>query len=111
MNLLTNAKDALNIKYPGTDENKIINISVETLNDTQGEWIRMTVEDNGTGIPDKIKGHIFEPFFTTKERPMSSGLGLSVSYGIVREHNGRLTFESEEGKYTRFHIDMPLQYD
>jgi signal transduction histidine kinase len=49
---------------------------------------------------------IFDPFFTTKPRDMGTGLGLSISYGIAQDHGGDLSVESEEGRYTRFHLDL-----
>ena len=108
MNLLTNAKDSLNLKYPGYDGDKIILIHAGTLTDENGEWLRISVEDHGTGISDAVKSHIFEPFFTTKDRTQGTGLGLAISYGIVKDHKGRLTYETEVGKFTRFHVDLPV---
>ena len=51
---------------------------------------------------------VFEPFFTTKPRDKGTGLGLSVSHGIIEEHQGELTVESEEGAFTRFHVDLQV---
>ena len=106
MNLLTNARDALNQKYPGYDENKKISISVSTFAKRGIKWVRMTVEDRGTGIADNIRDRIFDPFFTTKERTKGTGLGLSISHGIMAEHRGKLTFDSKPGDFSRFHIDL-----
>jgi two-component system cell cycle sensor histidine kinase/response regulator CckA len=64
------------------------------------------VTDTGTGIPSEIQAQIFEPFFTTRDR--GSGLGLSTSYGIVKEHGGELLFESEEGRGAVFTVLLPL---
>jgi len=106
INLLTNARDALNQRYEGYHEDKLIKLTVRTFERDGVEWIRTTVEDHGIGIPEDVIERIFDPFFTTKPRDVGTGLGLSVSYGIVKEHHGELTVESEPGKYTRFHLDL-----
>ena len=108
INLLTNARDALNERYPDYDENKIVRISAKPYENDGAEWIRTTVEDHGAGIPDDVAERIFEPFFTTKPRDVGTGLGLSVSYGLIKDHHGELSVESEPGKFTRFHIDLPV---
>ena len=67
------------------------------------------IRDNGPGIPEKIQKRIFEPFFTTKEVGIGTGLGLSVSYFIIKEnHNGVLTVKSSPGKGTAFIIKLPV---
>ena len=106
INLLTNARDALNVRYPDYDENKLIRIRARMFEKDGDEWIRTTVEDHGAGIPEKVVKRIFDPFFTTKSRSEGTGLGLSVSFDIVREHHGALTVESVPNEYTRFHIDL-----
>lgn len=108
MNLLTNARDALNQKYEGYDENKVIKISCKTFKKEKKDWIRITVEDQGNGISASAQENIFDPFFSTKDRTQGTGLGLYISYGIVKEHHGELTFETEEGSYTRFFLDLPV---
>ena len=108
MNLTTNARDALNEKYPAYDENKLMKISSNLFEKDGRRWIRTTVEDRGIGIDPDVQKRMFDPFYTTKERAVGTGLGLSISYGIVREHRGELTVESEPGQYTRFHVDLPV---
>jgi len=71
------------------------------------QWVRADVVDDGPGIPPEVLPRIFEPFFTTKEVGEGTGLGLSVSYGIVEEHGGRLSAESERGR-TTFTLDLPI---
>jgi len=75
-----------------------------------GEYIRVTVQDDGPGIPEDIKDKIFDPFFTTKtgRKKRGSGLGLSVVYGIVTDHNGYIDMESEIGKGTTFSLYFPV---
>ena len=65
------------------------------------------VKDNGKGIPDAIKDKIFQPFFTTKPTGQGTGLGLSLSYDIVKAHGGELKVETKEGKGTTFIIELP----
>jgi signal transduction histidine kinase len=67
----------------------------------------MGVKDNGPGIPDAIKSKIFQPFFTTKPTGQGTGLGLSLSYDIVKAHGGELKVESKEGEETTFIIKLP----
>ncbi len=109
MNLLTNARDALNQKYEGYNENKKIFISAKEITKDKQEWLRITVEDHGMGIPKKIQEKIFDPFFTTKSRTEGTGLGLAISYGIIKEHEGALYFETKQGEYTRFHIELKIE--
>ena len=71
--------------------------------------IRISVTDNGQGIPEEIRSNIFEPFFTTKEDRHSIGLGLSVVYGIILRHKGKIEVESEPGQGTTFILTMPRQ--
>jgi signal transduction histidine kinase len=69
-----------------------------------GNGVRISVADNGAGIPAEYHGKIFDPFFSRK--PGGTGLGLSISQNIVRNHGGDLSFETEEGKGTVFHLDL-----
>lgn len=108
MNLITNARDTLNEKYPGFDDNKRIEIISVFFEKDGRRWIRTTVEDRGLGIAQDTMKRMFDPFYTTKERSKGTGLGLSISYGIVKDHNGELSVVSEPGLYTRFHIDLPV---
>jgi len=90
INLLTNSQQAM--KKGGT-------IFIRALRNN-GSGLALEVEDQGEGIPDSIRSKIFDPFFTTKEQGKGTGLGLFVTYGIVRDHNGRIEVESEPGKGT-----------
>ena len=108
MNLLTNARDALNEKYPGFHDNKQLAISAGVFEKEGQPWIRTSVEDRGTGIPPHVRERVFDPFFTTKPRDKGTGLGLSISLGIVKDHGGELSIESIQGEYTRFHVDLPV---
>ncbi|MFV1995637.1 MAG: ATP-binding protein, partial [Verrucomicrobiales bacterium] len=72
-----------------------------------GPHVRIAVEDNGHGMSKEIMEKIFEPFFTTKDPGKGTGLGLATSYGIVRQHGGWISCESEEGVGTTFSIFLP----
>ncbi len=111
MNLLLNARDALNARYAGPDENKRIRVTAVRADRDGRAWIRFSVEDWGIGMPPDVMQRVFDPFFTTKPRDQGTGLGLSISYGIVREHRGTLSVESKPGVWTRFTLDLPLGGD
>ena len=106
MNLVTNARDALNERYPGYHEDKRVVISAEAFARGGQPWIRLTVADRGPGIPEEVRARIFDPFFTTKGRDQGTGLGLAVSHGIVAKHGGELRVDSEVGVGTRFHVEL-----
>ena len=108
MNLLTNARDALNERYPDYDPDKIMAVTVRSFERDGRNWLRTTVEDRGTGIHDKIRERLFDPFFTTKDRTKGTGLGLAISQGIFQDHCGELSLECERDRYTRFHLDLPI---
>lgn len=108
LNLLTNARHALNERYPEYHEDKKVRVMVDAFEKDGRQWIRTSVEDHGTGIAQELMDRIFDPFFTTKGRTEGTGLGLSVSYGIVKEHHGNLWAESEQGVFARFHMELPV---
>jgi signal transduction histidine kinase len=109
MNLLTNARDALNEKYPGYHEAKTLAVRAALFEQGGCPWLRLTVADQGRGISPEIQARIFDPFFTTKPRDKGTGLGLSISHGIVKDHHGVLHFETEPGIGTQFHLDLPVE--
>jgi len=97
MNLLMNACDAIGDKG---------HIWVRTR--TADGRVRLEFQDDGPGIPDALRDRVFEPFFTTKPVGQGTGLGLSLSHGIVERHGGRIWCESEPGAGTRFVIELPV---
>ena len=74
-----------------------------------GPGIEISVKDNGTGIPEEIKNKIFQPFFTTKPTGQGTGLGLSLSYDIIKAHGGALKVETVEGQGTEFIVQIPIK--
>jgi len=70
-------------------------------------WVRVEVEDNGTGISAEIAQRVFDPFFTTKDPDQGTGLGLSISRSIIEEFGGRLELQSEPGKGTTVTVFLP----
>jgi PAS domain S-box-containing protein len=111
LNLISNSRFALNQKYPGTHENKILEIKCEKIAVNNSPHIRIIFTDNGTGIPSAIMDKVINPFFSTKPSRMGTGLGLSISHGIISEHGGKFSIDSSEGEYTRITIDLPLEMD
>ncbi len=104
LNLVNNAFYAVNEKSKLGIEGfqpKVIVSSKKTEN-----GVELSVQDNGNGIPDSIKEKIFQPFFTTKPTGSGTGLGLSLSYDIIKAHGGEMKVESEEGKGTKFIIQL-----
>ncbi len=108
LNLCTNAYHAI----AGDQGQIIINLDRQNppidLDLPQGEYLCLSVEDNGIGIPEKIKDKIFEPYITTKEIGKGSGLGLSVVYGIVENYTGGIKVESSPRTGTVFEIYLPI---
>ena len=99
INILNNALHALaNRPRPA--------LKIRTEHNSQK--VRVIFEDNGCGISPKNLEKIFDPFFTTKEVGKGTGLGMSISYGIVHEHGGDIRVESKEGEGARFAVEFPL---
>ena len=75
----------------------------EKLNDK----VKISVKDNGDGIPQKIRDKIFQPFFTTKPTGQGTGLGLSLSYDIIKAHGGEINVSSQQDEGTSFYVTLP----
>ncbi|MEZ4320298.1 MAG: HAMP domain-containing sensor histidine kinase [Myxococcota bacterium] len=105
INLLTNA-----IQASDTGATIEVDVATETREGPSGwgRWAVIRVDDHGTGMDAEQVGHVFEPFYTTKPVGVGTGLGMSVSHGIVRDHEGFITFESALGRGTSAQVYLPL---
>ena len=108
LNILSNARYALNQRFPGPRKDKILEITGELVKIGEHDHVRVTFYDSGAGIPGRIMDKICDPFFSTKPRGEGTGLGLSISYGIIKDHGGRLWFQSAEGDHTKVIVDLPV---
>jgi len=112
LNLVVNARDAM--PNGGCLALETTAVTIEPADEHEctaeelpaGDYVRISVTDNGSGMTDEVKQHLFEPFFTTKHEG-GSGLGLATSYGIVRQSGGDICVESELGKGTTVRIFLP----
>ncbi len=102
LNLLTNAFHAVKEKSEQSPAAYEPIVKVRTKKTRKG--VQIEVEDNGNGIPEPIRNKIFQPFFTTKPTGQGTGLGLSLSYDIVKAHGGDIEVRSKEGEGTTFTI-------
>jgi PAS domain S-box-containing protein len=105
VNMISNAHHALKMKPAESVANKVFRISARRAG-KDGKLVRVEFYDNGVGIKREDLNKVFDPFFTTRRERGGTGLGLSVSFGIVRDFGGSITVESEEGKFTRFIIEL-----
>ena len=81
-----------------------VSVSTKKVNDK----IEIRVKDNGNGIPQKVLDKIFQPFFTTKPTGQGTGLGLSLSYDIIKAHGGEIKVDTKEGEFAEFVIQLPI---
>jgi two-component system NtrC family sensor kinase len=106
LNLYNNAFYAVNEKAKQQPNGYEHTISVSTK--MMSHKVLLTVKDNGNGIPQKVVDKIFQPFFTTKLTGEGTGLGLSLSYDIIKAHGGEIKVETKEGEGTKFVIQLPV---
>jgi signal transduction histidine kinase len=105
LNLINNAFYVVSERKKLNEQGYEPTVSVSTFK--EGDTIKIKVSDNGTGIPQKVLDKIFQPFFTTKPTGQGTGLGLSLSYDIIKAHGGELKVETIEGEFARFIIILP----
>jgi two-component system NtrC family sensor kinase len=106
LNLINNAFYAVDEKKKQLGNSYEPTVSVSTKK--VGDKVELSVKDNGNGIAQKVLDKIFQPFFTTKPTGQGTGLGLSLSYDIVKAHGGELKVETKEGVDTCFIITLPV---
>ncbi len=106
LNLFNNAFYAVMEKKKQAGKNYEPTVSVSTKK-VDGK-VAIHVKDNGTGIPQKVVDKIFQPFFTTKSTGQGTGLGLSLSYDIIKAHGGEIKVETKEGEVAEFIIQIPV---
>jgi signal transduction histidine kinase/ligand-binding sensor domain-containing protein len=106
LNLYNNAFYAVSEKKQrlGSDFQPLVEVTTKKT----GSKIEIIVKDNGDGIPKKVQEKIFQPFFTTKPTGQGTGLGLSLSFDIVKAHNGEITVDTVEGNHTTFIVTLPV---
>ena len=113
MNLVVNARDAL--AGPGRINVRLDTVTLDAAATAHhpdarpGDFVRLTVEDNGCGMSPQVQSRVFEPFFTTKAPGRGTGLGLSTVYGIVRQHEGWIELQSAVGQGSTFTLHFPAQ--
>jgi signal transduction histidine kinase len=114
MNLCTNARHAMSdtggvlgvrLYEVQFDEDQL---RLQLAGLTPGRFIKLSISDTGCGIPHEIREKILDPFFTTKKRGEGTGMGLSVTLGIVKQYGGMLTFTSDPGKGSTFEVYLPI---
>jgi two-component system NtrC family sensor kinase len=116
LNIIGNSFYAVAEKKKQSDDTyePIVSVSTKKIssfseNGGRAMGVEIRIRDNGTGIPEKLIDRIFQPFFTTKPTGQGTGLGLSLSYDIIRKgHGGRITVESKEGEFSEFIIQLPV---
>lgn len=103
-NLITNAITAMEGK-----DKKLLRIVTQAESTPRGDSIRITISDSGTGIEKEIISAIFDPFFTTKQYGKGTGLGLFISYGIIKEHGGNIWAENNQWGGASFFVELPIK--
>jgi len=112
MNLMVNARDAMPDGGLIIIKTSLVEIERDRFNMPSyimpGKYVLLTISDTGSGIPKEIINGIFEPFFTTKEKGKGTGLGLAMVYGVIKNHKGYITVQSEVGKGSTFDVYLPV---
>ena len=117
LNLFTNAFYSVRMKRNQQKEGyaPVVSVSTKRINvpsksgkNGSNQRVEIRVKDNGVGIPKKVLDKIYQPFFTTKPTGEGTGLGLSLSYEIIKAHQGELKVNTKEGEYAEFIIQLPV---
>ncbi len=104
LNIVNNARQALNMKFDKPCEGKKLIITTNIVELDQDKYVSILITDYGVGIPKKVLEKVYNPFFTTKQAEGGSGLGLSISHSIIKAHGGTMEIDSKEGEYTKVQI-------
>jgi histidine kinase len=104
-NLVSNARDAINEEKDDGPESRTRLIDIHSFK--ENNRVVFTVSDTGAGIPRHVRSRIFEPFFTTKETGRGKGLGLCITYQVVKDYRGQIEVQTEEGAGTMFKVSIP----
>lgn len=104
-NLANNARDAITEKKGRLPDSQTGKVTIRTYQD--GDWVVAEVEDDGIGIADGVRDKVFEPFFSTKDSSIDMGLGLAITYGIVKDYGGGIELISQEGMGALFRLRFP----
>jgi signal transduction histidine kinase len=110
LNVFSNARYALNERYPATHANKMIAIEAWHKLRSKQNFVRITITDYGTGIEQHLMDRLMDPFYSTKSKGEGTGLGLSISHSLVQENKGFFSIQSEWNKYTTITIDLPVAH-
>ena len=111
LNLVVNARDAIagpgRIRVETTEHELTSPMKGRNEDIPPGRYVMISVEDDGVGMSPEVRDRVFEPFFTTKLSGRGTGLGLATVYGVVRQHSGYVTLDTEEGRGTTFRLFLP----
>ncbi len=108
LNIISNARYALNQKYSGSDPHKTFHIESEACVLGDQRFVRLSFTDRGIGIAPEALNKVMDPFYSTKPSGSGTGLGLSISHGIIKDHGGEIRLFSKQGHHTRVVIELPV---
>ena len=109
LNIISNARYALNQKYNVTHQDKIFIITAEKAVIDEQPYVRIYFHDNGNGIHEDDLESVMNPFYSTKPLGEGTGLGLSISHGIILNHGGNINIESSFGDNTKIILNLPCK--
>lgn len=107
LNILSNARYALNDRFTGQDPQKKLTITGSQVQHGEKKFVRLVLTDNGTGIEQDLIDRVFDPFYSSKPKGEGTGLGLSISHGIIQDNKGYLRIKSKLGSSTSLIVDLP----
>jgi PAS domain S-box-containing protein len=108
LNIISNARYALNQKFSHAHDNKILQIRGDAMNSDGEKYVQLVFHDHGIGISADIVNRICDPFFSDKPLGEGTGLGLSISHAIIKDHGGSLYFDSVEGEFAKVILNLPV---